>query len=159
MSNVRTTLIGGALFALVWAALARGGPGWLAAGAVGVAAAWATLRVTAAPPQARLCWRRLPRFLAFFVGHSLAGGLDVARRVLAPDMRLQPGLVTIRTALPTEGARVLLALAVSLMPGTLAARVNGDELTLHALDAQAAVEEETRRIEREIAALFEAEHR
>lgn len=152
-------MIGAALLALVWSALARGGPGWIAAGVVAVAAAWATLRVTAAPAQARLRWRRLPRFLMFFVAHSLRGGLDVARRVLAPDMRLQPGLVTIRTALPTEGARVLLALAVSLMPGTLAARLQGDELTLHALDAQAAVEEETRRIEREIAALLEGEHR
>lgn len=159
MSNLRATAIGAALLAVIWAALARGGPGWLLAGAVAVAAATITLRTTAPPAGTRLRWGRLPRFVAFFVVHSIRGGLDVARRIVSPDMRLQPGCITLPTALPTEGARVLLALAAGLMPGTLVARLDGDTLTLHALDLSASVEEETRRLEREIGALFEAAHR
>jgi multicomponent Na+:H+ antiporter subunit E len=156
MKRASTLGLAAAALALVWLALARGGPGWLAAGAIAVAAAVWTLRATAAFDGVRLRWTRLPAFLAFFVRHSLRGGIDVAGRILSPDMRLQPGLVTLELALPTEGARVLLALVVSLMPGTLAARLEGNRLTLHALDLALPVEADTRRIEGEIARLFGA---
>ena len=156
MKPASTLGLAAAALALVWLALARGGPGWLAAGAVAVGAALWTLRATAPCGGARLRWTRLPAFLAFFVRHSLRGGFDVARRIVSPDMRLLPGLVTFDLTLPTEGTRVLLALVVSLMPGTLAARLEGNRLTLHALDLALPVEADARRIEREIARLFGA---
>jgi multicomponent Na+:H+ antiporter subunit E len=157
MKHASTLGFAGAALALTWVVLARGGPGWLAAGIAAVGAALWTLRSTAAFDGARLRWLRLPAFLAFFVQHSIRGGLDVARRIISPDMRLQPGLVTLDLALPTEGARVLLALVVSLMPGTLAARLEGERLTLHALDLSSPIEADTRRIEREVARLFGAD--
>jgi multicomponent Na+:H+ antiporter subunit E len=58
--------------------------------------------------------------------------------------------------LPGEGPRVLLALVVSLLPGTLAVRLEGDRLTLHALDVGSPVQSELRRIEDAIARLFGA---
>lgn len=157
MKRASTLGFAAAALALTWLALARGGPGWLAAGIAAVGAALWTLRATAAFDGVPLRWSRLPAFLAFFVRHSIRGGLDVTRRIVSPDMRLQPGLVTLDLALPTESARVLLALVVSLMPGTLAARLEGERLTLHALDRSLPVEADTRRIEREIARLFGAE--
>lgn len=141
------------LLGIVWLLLARE-PASAAVGAVAVAAALWTLRRTAAASGARPRLARLPRFAAVFVRDSLRGGVDVARRIGSRDMRLQPGFVTLRLALPDEGARVLLAVVVSLMPGTLAARLQADELTLHALDLRLPIEAETRRLEREVARLY-----
>jgi len=49
---------------------------------------------------------------------------------------------------------VLLALLVSLMPGTLAARLEGGRLTLHALDTRLPIASEVRRLEALVAALY-----
>lgn len=151
------TVIAVLVFALVWLLLARD-PASTAVGAVAVVAALWTLRRIAAPSGVRLRLARLPRFAAVFVRDSLRGGIDVAQRIGSPDMRLQPGLVTLRLTLPDEGARVLLAVVVSLMPGTLAARLGADELTLHALDLRLPIEAETRRLEREVARLYGLDH-
>lgn len=149
-------VIAAVLLALVWLLLARD-PASAAVGVLAVAAALWTWRRTAAA-GARLRLARLPRFAAVFVRDSLRGGIDVAQRIGSPDMRLQPGLVTLRLALPDEGARVLLAVVVSLMPGTLAARLEADELTLHALDLRMPIEAETRALEREVARLYGMDH-
>jgi len=144
-------------FALVWLILARGAPAGLAAGAIAVGAALWTWRRTASAGGAQLRWSRLAAFAALFVGQSLRGGIDVARRVLSPNMRLQPGLRTVQLTLPGEGPRVLLALVVNLMPGTLAVRLDGDRLTVHALDVGSPVQAETRRLEHAVGRLFGAD--
>lgn len=150
--SLRLALASAVLLALLWLMLAREAAA--AVGAVAVAVALWTLARTAAP-AGRLRWARVPPLAAAFLWQSLAGGIDVTRRILAPAMPLAPGLVTLRLALPDEGARVLLALLVSLMPGTLAARLHGDRLTLHVLDLRLPIESETRRIEHLIARLYD----
>lgn len=155
--SITRPVIAAVLLALVWLLLARD-PASAAVGVLAVAAALWTWRRAAAAPGARPRLARLPRFAAVFVRDSLRGGIDVAQRIGSPDMRLQPGLVTLRLALPDEGARVLLAVVVSLMPGTLAARLGADELTLHALDLRLPIEAETRRLEREVARLYGLDH-
>ena len=137
-------------FALIWWLLARGTPLWAAAGAAGVLAALAALRLAAPAPSVAVRWSRLPRFFAWFVVQSVAGGLDVARRATARDMRLAPGLVEVDLGERAEGAQVLVALVVSLLPGTLAVRLDGRTLRLHALDTRLPVEQEVRRLAREV---------
>jgi multicomponent Na+:H+ antiporter subunit E len=151
--SLRLALASAVLLALLWLMLAREAAA--AVGAVAVAVALWTLARTAAPGAGRLRWARVLPLAAAFLWQSLAGGIDVTRRILAPAMPLAPGLVTLRLALPDEGARVLLALLVSLMPGTLAARLQGDRLTLHVLDLRLPIEAETRRIEHLIARLYD----
>ena len=146
---------------LVWLLLLRqpgvwpGADGWVL-GALAVALAlWARRRCSApALPAPSLRWRALPRLLGVFVWQSLWGALDVTRRVCSPRMPLQPGLLELELRLPSEGQQVLLALLVSLMPGTLAARLEGGRLTLHALDTRLPVEAEVRHLEGLIAALY-----
>jgi multicomponent Na+:H+ antiporter subunit E len=96
----------------------------------------------------------LPRAAAWFAGQALLGGLDVARRALAPSLPLAPGLVELTTRLPEGGARVLLADALSLLPGTLTVELDGDRLVVHALDAGAGLEAELRRVEARVAGLL-----
>lgn len=147
------------VFALVWLTLVRVPadapmPDAWVVGVLAIGAALWTLHHGAMPIGASLRWTRLPALVALFLWQSLAGGVDVTRRVLSPRMSLRPGLIVMRLALTDEGARVLLALLVSLMPGTLAARLDGTTLTLHALDLRLPVEAETRHIEHLIAGLY-----
>lgn len=153
----RFLLVATLVLLLVWLALARAPGGALAVGAVAIVAALWTLRRTAGARGTVLRLRHLPRLAVMFLWQSIAGGVDVARRILSPAMPLRPGLITLRLALHGEGARVLLALLVSLMPGTLAARLDGDALTLHVLDLDLPIESETRRIEQLIGRVYGAD--
>jgi multicomponent Na+:H+ antiporter subunit E len=96
----------------------------------------------------------LPGFTAWFMWHSMRGGVDVARRALAPQMRLHPGFLRYRLRLPPGHARLFLTNCISLLPGTLSADIEGNELVLHALDTGANVIAETREAERRVGELF-----
>lgn len=155
---LRSQFLLGLLLLLLWWVLARptGLPGidaWVV-GLLAVLWALGLLRRFARPPPRCLRWRRLPGLLAAFLWHSLAGGIDVTRRILSPRMRLRPGLLTLDSNLDDERDRVLLLLLVSLMPGTLGVRLEGRSLTLHALDLDLPVEEEVRGLERRIIGLY-----
>jgi len=174
LERLRAGLYGLALPALalglIWLLLLRqpgvwpGADGWLLGALALALGLWARQRCAAHPAQAhapapaqpapRLRWLALPRLLLVFAWQSLLGALDVTRRVCTPRMPLQPGLLELPLRLPTEGQQVLLALLVSLMPGTLAARLEGGRLTLHALDTRLPIEAEVRHLEGLIAALY-----
>lgn len=142
------------LYALLWWVLSRGADAALLFGALAVAAAAGASWRLGARTLGRLRWMRVPRFAARFVWQSLRGGTDIALRAFSPDMRLRPGLVVVRLTLADQEMRALLALVVSLLPGTIAVRLEGVQLTLHALDRHLPVEAEVRRFEGELAALF-----
>lgn len=105
-------------------------------------------------PKSRLRPWVLPGFAAWFLWNSLRGGLDVAWRALQPRMPLQPGFLRYKLALPPGPGRVFLVNCVSLLPGTLSADIDGDELVLHALDVGANVIAETREAERRVEILY-----
>jgi multicomponent Na+:H+ antiporter subunit E len=121
-----------ALLALIWAALV--GPdveGWLFGAAAIPAAVWLSLSLLR--PRRAL---HLGQFLAMVPGfliRSVAGGLDVAWRAFNPRMPLRPGWL-IRPVTLTAGGRVALGAELSLMPGTLVAGSDGDNLLVHVLN-------------------------
>lgn len=155
---LRSLLMVGLLFATLWWVLVRAPTGlpaidvWLVGG-LAVFLSVALFRRMARPPVRRLRWRRLPGLLLVFFRHSLAGGIDVTRRILSPRLRLRPGFATLESILDDDRDRVLLLL-VSLMPGTLGVRLEGRRLTLHALDLDLPIEVEMRDLERRIEGLF-----
>lgn len=126
---------------------------WLVGAPVVVAATAASLGLT---PRVR--WRGrvagAARFAGFFLRQSLAGGADVAWRALHPGRRLRPGFVALRLRLPPGAPRVCLANVISLLPGSLAAGLEGDRLTVHAVDTAMPVTADTRRAEARVADLF-----
>jgi multicomponent Na+:H+ antiporter subunit E len=141
-----------ALMAVLWWAIAEARPGaWLIGLPLIAAAALASLALQGAGP-----WRLRPldaaRSAAWFLRRSLAAGFNVALLALRPRPRLAPGFVTIRSRLRDPDARVLLAGAMSLVPGTLCAGLRDGELELHLLDRTAPVEREVREMEARIAA-------
>jgi multicomponent Na+:H+ antiporter subunit E len=96
----------------------------------------------------------LPRFLGFFLWHSLLGGIDVARRALHPKMPLAPAFVDFSLRLTDEAACVLLINTVNLLPGTLVAELDEQRLQVHVLDKGLPILESLRTVEERVAALF-----
>jgi multicomponent Na+:H+ antiporter subunit E len=142
------------LFGLLWLVLTEGRPG---SGVVGlvfvVAATWLSLALLE-PPGWR--WRPLGllRFVPYFAWNSLRGGVDVAWRAMHPQMPLKPGLIRYRLRLPTPAPRVFLAGVLSLLPGTLSARLEGSWLTVHALDLGQNLPDALAELEVRVADLF-----
>ncbi|MFZ5477373.1 MAG: Na+/H+ antiporter subunit E [Myxococcota bacterium] len=68
----------------------------------------------------------------FLVG-SVLGGIDVARRALAPRLPIAPTILRYPLRLATGPARRLFMGTLSLMPGTLSVRLDGDSLDVHVL--------------------------
>jgi multicomponent Na+:H+ antiporter subunit E len=129
----RTVLLAG-----IWAALTGAEPKGLVFGALAVpAAVWMSLRLMPAGLPLRPV--RLARHLGGFVAGSVRGGLDVARRAVAPAMPVAPGWVAVPLALP-PGARAAIGGELSLMPGTLAAGCRDGRLLVHLIDTRAGFE-------------------
>lgn len=143
-----------ALAAVVWAILVEGrADAWLFGLPVVIAATLASLWLR--PPEPlRLRPAASLRALVWFLGRSLVAGVDVAARALRPRMPLAPGFMTIRTRLKDPAARVLLADALTLLPGTLSAGLQDEAIELHVLDRGAPIEQNVRELEGRIAESF-----
>jgi multicomponent Na+:H+ antiporter subunit E len=107
------------------------------------------------PPSAtlRLSSLGVLRFAKFAIIGILRGAVDVSRRSLSPRT-LQPGLIPWRTYLPKGRPRQLFAVAITLLPGTLTARIVDDILTIHTLDPSDATRDEIAALEAHIAKLY-----
>jgi multicomponent Na+:H+ antiporter subunit E len=104
-------------------------------------AAWASLRLL---PPGVPGLRALPALMLAprFLWQSVVAGIDVARRVLGPRVRLQPGFVTDPVELPRGPLRNWFASITSLMPGTVPVADERDALVYHCLDVSQPVVEQ-----------------
>lgn len=142
----------GFLFAALWWVLTDGAPdGWIIGIPVILLATWLSLKL----------WSKFPlslpgvlRFVPWFAFQSVAGATDVALRAMRPNMPLHPGLVRHPLRLPRGASRVTLANVVSMLPGTLSADLEGDELVIHALDTRTDLDAMVRDLEPRIAGVF-----
>lgn len=73
-------------------------------------------------------------YLGVFAVALFRSNIDVARRVLSPDLPIRPAVVRVRTGLSSDLGRLLLANSITLTPGTLTVDVEGDLLTIHWID-------------------------
>ncbi|MGM0593086.1 MAG: Na+/H+ antiporter subunit E [Pseudomonadota bacterium] len=146
----------GLLLWLLWWLLAEGGGGQGFAVATALLAALLSLPLL--PPVGGCwSWRRvvgLLRFVPFFIYNSLLGGWDVARRALHPRLPLAPRTLRYPMRLPPGWPRVIFLNTISLMPGTLAVKMEGAVATIHLLDGSGDPLPALRRVERRVAALF-----
>ena len=142
-------LIWALVYAALWTLLA-GGQGWLLGVPTIALAVALSLRLGLRPLVMRLS--ALPTFLGFFLKHMLLGGWDVARRALQPDCPLQPAWHQFPLSSESPRMRLLLSALVGLLPGTLASRIEGDQMRVHVLDErlpwQTTIAELEKRLER-----------
>ncbi len=107
------------------------------------------------PARYRLRLTRIPGFALYFLQQSLLAGWDVARRIVAPRMPLNPEILRLPLILPSGAPTWWLMLTITLLPGTLSVRLHTDRvLEVHCLDADAGIAASVRRTERQLAELF-----
>lgn len=140
------------LFGGLWLLLTEGAADAWVVGLPAILAALIVSRRLVPPIRVRLV--ALLRFLPMFAWRSLAGAWDVALRAMRPGRPLDPSLCTYRTSLPDGLPRVFFANTVSLLPGTLSADLEGDNLCIHALDDGEAAVESLASLESAVASLF-----
>lgn len=93
-------------------------------------------------------------FLPFFLQQSFVSGWDLAQRAFSPHMRLNPGFIRYPLRLPAGPARLLFANFLTLTPGTLSCRFEGDNLLIHALDTTQPITASLRLQEQRVGAVF-----
>ena len=70
-------------------------------------------------------------YLPVFLWHVFKANLDVAYRVLHPDVPIRPGIVKVKTSLKTEIAQTFLANSITLTPGTLTVDIVDGLMYIH----------------------------
>ena len=86
-------------------------------------------------------------YLFVFLVAVVRSNLDVALRVLAPTLPINPGIVRVKTRLKSRLGRLLLANSITLTPGTISVAIHEDEIFVHWINVSAGdVEETTRKI-------------
>jgi multicomponent Na+:H+ antiporter subunit E len=75
--------------------------------------------------------------------------LDVAKRVVSPNLPINPGIVKVKTKLTSRLGRMILANSITLTPGTLTVETDEDNFYIHWIDVTSEdIEEATRKIVR-----------
>ena len=96
----------------------------------------------------------LLQFAWFFILESLRGGVDVSRRVLSAKTRVDPVFYDYSMQLQIPHAQQLFISSISLLPGTLCADMNNNQLRIHTLDQQMDTTQGIRRLESLVGKIF-----
>ena len=158
---------------LVWVALSGAEADYALYGLVGVAAATALSLALLPPTRRRFRVRRLwfsVILAGWFLGKSVAGAADVARRALAIRPDIEPAVVSASLSLPPGPARQLALLMMNLMPGSMVQREvtasgqpadDADAITmsveLHTLSRSLRPAEQWDSLQRRVAAAFDVD--
>lgn len=73
-------------------------------------------------------------FFWVFMVALVKANLDVAKRVISPSLPINPGIVKFKTQLKTDYAKMVLANAITLTPGTLTIDVIDETFYVHWID-------------------------
>ncbi len=142
------------IFSFLWFALAGSDTAsWIfGIPAILFASAISLMLASSSPLHIRLT--RLFRFIPFFLRQSFYGGVDVMRRALSRRLLLDPGIVSYTMLLPEGSARIFFVNSISLLPGTLSAKLQGNQVTIHTLDQGLPVWANLQKLEYQVAALM-----
>ena len=150
----RSVLIRIFLFSLGWWVLAEGDlkEPWLISVGVGAAVVFSMFLF----PPVFHGWRirKVLAFIPWFIWNSILGGIDVARRSLSKDMRLEPKVVKIQLH-HGEIPSLLLAWVVSLLPGTACVQWRGSGMSIHILDEKSDPLPKVQELERKLSEMVD----
>jgi multicomponent Na+:H+ antiporter subunit E len=152
MAVVRSRVIRGVTLFLLWLVLSHPISG--ADAVVGAIVAFVIAALPFPGPDVYAEIRLLPRriamavaFVVVFLSAVVRSNIDVAFRVLSPQLPINPGIVRVRTKLRSRIGRLLLANSITLTPGTISVAIDGEDLYVHWINTSARdVEESTRAI-------------
>lgn len=92
-------------------------------------------------PRARLLqFCRIPGYLFWLFGQIILANLHVLRLAFSTRLReeMEPQLVRFSSGLDTDFQKFVLAQSITLTPGTVTMKIEGDEFVVHAISDAAA---------------------
>jgi len=89
-------------------------------------------------------FRHISRYLWFlyyiplFIWECIKANIDVAYRVVHPDLPINPGIIKVKTTLKSDTALTFLANSITLTPGTMSVDIDEDNgiLYIHWIDVK-----------------------
>ena len=72
-------------------------------------------------------------YLPWLVKEIILSNIDVAKRVLSPNLEISPTMATLKPELKTDVGRVTYANSITLTPGTVAIQAEDGEILVHGL--------------------------
>jgi len=72
-------------------------------------------------------WYFIAYYLPVFLWELIKANVDVAYRVLHPDLPINPGIVKVKTSLKSDTALTFLANSITLTPGTLSVDIDQEQ--------------------------------
>ena len=146
------------VFAILWLILTKGEIGSWIIGIFAVPiATWCALSVSVSRNKntgQSVSVMAVFRFIPYFFWQSLRGGVTCALLAIHPNKRAQTGFIQYKTQLPAGNARLFFVHLISLLPGTVSASWQDDQLLIHALDTSLDNESAIADCEREVARLL-----
>lgn len=91
-------------------------------------------------------WLLFLCYVPYFLYFCVRANLDVAYRVLHPDLPIRPGIVKVRTRLRSDLAKTFLANSITLTPGTLTVDIKGQDVYVHWINIPEEPTEQAKRI-------------
>jgi multicomponent Na+:H+ antiporter subunit E len=78
-------------------------------------------------------------YVPLFIWECIKANIDVAYRVLHPDLPINPGIVKVKTDLKSDTALTFLANSITLTPGTMSVDIDQEKgfLYIHWIDVKA----------------------
>jgi multicomponent Na+:H+ antiporter subunit E len=76
---------------------------------------------------------RLPMYWGWLAIKVIKSNLDVTRRIWTPGCPISPNVANLRISQETALGKVIYANSITLTPGTVSLKVEGDEILVHSL--------------------------
>ena len=73
-------------------------------------------------------------YLLILIKNLIISNIQIAIRVLSPDMKLAPTIIEVKTSLTSDWKKLLLANSITLTPGTLTLDIVEDTLFIHVIE-------------------------
>lgn len=80
----------------------------------------------------------LVTYIPWLVWEIVKANLDVALRILRPDLPIDPRVIRVKAGQSSDIARTIYANSITLTPGTVSIETEGEVITVHALTAESA---------------------
>jgi multicomponent Na+:H+ antiporter subunit E len=103
-----------------------------------------------------IAWRLL-RYAPWLVWQVFLANLHVARRILDPELPIDPSVIRVKPGQKRDLGRVIYANSITLTPGTVSIDIDENEITVHALTRETAADLESGEMDRQVTWLEGAE--
>ncbi len=105
---------------------------------------------------AQLGIRPFTTYLPWLAKEIWDSNIEVTKTILSKDMELKRNMIEVGAHQKTELGRVILANSITLTPGTVSVKLEGDRILVHALSFEGAEEDLSGEMDRRVSQLEES---